>query len=97
MKGGRYDGPAGDEKFGLGERSEPALRPGITGYGSAPSLLKTNSNTSPPSDPPSPNYVAVGGQDPQTPADCSLAGEHQGLNAHFAWRGDAHATPAIRG
>lgn len=97
MKGGRYDGASVDEKVVLDEPVELTSRPSTTEYGSVSSLLTTNSNTSPPSEPPSPNYVAVGGEASHAIGDGSYGSEQQGMPGHFTWRGDTHTTPAIRG
>lgn len=97
MKGGRYDGTPGDDKPGSETRTTTAAtRPTESGQGLMPSLLAVDPNTST-SDPPSPNYVAVGGQDPQAIGEVTYSGNHRSLPTHFAWRGDIHSTPAIRG
>lgn len=97
MKGGRYDGASLDDAAGSDSRSTTTPRPATTETGSESSLLTINSNSSSPSDPPSPNYVPVGGQAPQPVGGGHFVGQQQPLPVHFAWRRDTHTPPAIRG
>lgn len=97
MKGGHYDGTSGDDKSASDARtSTTSAQVAENGQGLMPSLLSVDS-TSSISDPPSPNYIPVGGQDAQAMSNVTFSGDHQSLPAHFTWRGDTHTTPAIRG